>query len=339
VTRLSGLAAIEKRAGLTSFAALGPLKRGLGTGKVGHAGTLDRFATGLLVVLVGGYSRLAPYFTALDKRYSALVRFGSETSTLDPEGEVVAEAPPPSLAKLESVLPAFRGPILQAPPAYSAIHLDGKRAYERVLAGEEVEMAPRPVVIHELELLSYDGRDARLSVRCSSGTYIRSLARDLALAAGSRASLAALERGAIGPILLSEAVLPEDFEPGRDLRLLDPALAAALGLRPRRLEDPARRAFQNGGRLSPRCLSDIEGVAAGARAAVRGSAAADEAAAGAGTSAAAENQAAAAGAGTSAVSAAGESLSAVFSGDGAFLGLVREAAESLEYRMVLGGEA
>lgn len=304
MTRRSGLAAIEKRAGLTSFAALGPLKRSLGTGKVGHAGTLDRFATGLLVVLVGGYSRLAPFFTALDKRYTALVRFGRETSTLDPEGEVVAEAPPPTQAELEAVLGGFRGPILQAPPAYSAIHLDGKRAYERVLAGEEVEMVPRPVVIHELELLSYDGRDARLSVRCSSGTYIRSLARDLALAAGSRASLAALERGAIGPILLSDAVPPESFDPGRDLRLLDPALAAALGLRPRLLEDSARRAFLNGGSLSPSRLSSLEAAVAGPGAA-----------------------------------AGGEPLSAVFSGDGSFLGLVREAAERLEYRMVLGGEA
>lgn len=318
--RLSGLAAIEKRAGLTSFAALGPLKRGLGTGKVGHAGTLDRFATGLLVVLVGGYSRLAPYFTALDKRYAALVRFGRETSTLDPEGEVVAEAPPPSLAELEAVLSLFRGPILQAPPAYSAIHIDGKRAYERVLAGEVLEMAARPVVIHELELEGYDGRDARLSVRCSSGTYIRSLARDIALAAGSRASLAALERGAIGPILLADAVLPESFDAGRDLRRLDPALAAALGLRPRFLEETARRSFLNGGRLSARELSDI-----GAAGGIPG----DEAKARALPGRPAPE---------SASSAPAEALSAVFGREGSFLGLVRETEEGLEYRMVLGGE-
>ncbi|MBL8966577.1 MAG: tRNA pseudouridine(55) synthase TruB [Spirochaetaceae bacterium] len=297
--RFSGLAAIRKPAGLTSFQALGPIKRKLGSGKVGHAGTLDRFATGLLVVMAGGYSRLAPYFTALDKRYLALVRFGAETATLDPEGAVVAEAPPPSLVALEAALPAFRGPILQRPPAYSALHIDGKRAYERVLAGEEPEMKPRPVVIHELELLSYDGRDALIAVRCSSGTYIRSLARDLALAVGSRASLAELERGAIGPILLEGAVLPADFSPEGDLRFLDPAMAAALGLRPRRLEDRFLRAFRNGGAIESASLAAIEDLAA----------------------------------------AESGPESAVFSESGEFLGLVRERPRCLEYRFVLGGES
>jgi len=317
VKRFSGLAAIRKPAGLTSFQALGPIKRKLVSGKVGHAGTLDRFATGLLVVMAGGYSRLAPYFTALDKRYLALVRFGAETATLDPEGAVVAEAAPPSQAAIEAALPAFRGPILQSPPAYSALHIDGKRAYERVLAGEEPEMKPRPVVIHELELLSYDGRDARIAVRCSSGTYIRSLARDLALALGSRASLAELERGAIGPIFLDQAVLPADFSPESDLRYLDPAMAAVLGLRPRRLEDRFLRAFRNGGLVESASLLPIDGLAPAESGPA--AAAASEASAEAGP--------------------VSEPESAVFSEAGDFLGLVRERPLCLEYRFVLGGES
>ncbi len=296
--RLSGLALLAKPAGITSFQALGPIKARLGSGKVGHAGTLDRFATGLLVVLAGAYSRLAPYFTALDKHYAARVRFGAETATLDPEGEVIAEAPPPSRAALEAVLPLFRGSILQAPPAYSAIHLDGKRAYERVRSGERLDMPKRPVSIYALELVSYDGQDAELLVHCSSGTYIRSLARDLAVAAGSRASLVALERRAIGPLELSAASAPMSFEAERDLRCLDPRLACALGFRPRMLAERYRRGFCNGLRLETRVLGDLPDMQA--------------------------------------YQAPISELSAVFDTSGDFLGLVAECGPFFEYRLVIG---
>jgi len=300
VSPVAGIAAISKPAGITSFAALSPIKRSLGTARVGHAGTLDRFATGLLVVLAGPYSRLCPDFSSLGKTYVATILFGEETDTLDPEGEVVARASLPDREGIEKALPGFRGKIMQAPPAYSALHVNGERAYEKALRGEAVEMKARPVEIFALELLDFDGEKARVFVRCSSGTYVRSLARDLALAAGSRARLEALERRSIGPLALEDAVAPADFDPGRDLRLLDPALASALGLRPRLLAASAEKRFRNGGVLLPADLSTPVPDAA------------------------------------SPGEAAGASHgSAVFSVEGAFLGVIEEGETGIRYRFVM----
>jgi len=132
---LSGLALLRKPVGITSFQALNPIKRSVSSGRVGHAGTLDRFASGLLVILIGSYSRLASYVVAGKKHYRGLIAFGAETSTLDPEGEVLYQAPGPTRAALIDVLPSFRGPILQVPPIYSAIHVGGKRAYKLAREG------------------------------------------------------------------------------------------------------------------------------------------------------------------------------------------------------------
>jgi tRNA pseudouridine55 synthase len=200
-------------------------------GKVGHAGTLDRFATGLLVVLTGSYSRLASYVVAGSKRYRGLVVFGVETDTLDPEGAVVATGPIPALPDLEQALAGFRGSILQKPPAYSAVHVDGRRAYQIALRGGEPELKERRVEISSLELISYESGQARIEVVCSSGTYIRSLARDMALRCGSRAHLRELERDGVGPFDLEDAVAPEEFDPKTDLLALEPEDAPKLGLR------------------------------------------------------------------------------------------------------------
>lgn len=259
----SGLALLRKPEGITSFQALSPIKRTLGSGKVGHAGTLDRFASGLLVVLAGSYSRLAPYVVAGEKLYRGLVAFGSETDTLDPEGKVIAEAPQPSRNDLECALARFKGRILQKPPAYSAVHVGGKRAYKIALGGEMPELEARQVVIYALELLSYEKGLARVEVRCSSGTYIRSLARDIAAACGSRAHLAALERLSIGPYKVVDAVGPEAFDPERDLRLLSPEDGSALGLQCLVLEDEeAIVRFASGGRIAPTAFSARDGAAA-----------------------------------------------------------------------------
>lgn len=257
---LSGLALIRKPVGITSFQALAPIKRAVGLGKVGHAGTLDRFASGLLVVLIGSYSRLAPYIQAGKKRYRGLIAFGAETATLDPEGEVVAEAPAPERAVLDAALANFRGRIMQRPPAYSAVHVGGKRAYELALKGEALELKERPIEIYSLDLLSYEGGSALVELRCSSGTYVRSLARDIALACGSRAHLASLERLSIGPFLVGEAVDPEAFEAERDLRFLGPKEAQGLGLRALALErDSDAVCFAQGGRLAPAAFSALDG--------------------------------------------------------------------------------
>jgi len=190
----SGLILLNKKPGVTSFEALGEIKRALGTGKVGHTGTLDKFASGLLVVLVGSALKLTPWFTHCDKQYTGRIHFGVETDTLDPEGSIIAEAEIPSREKVEQALSQFTGDIMQAPPAYSAIHINGKRASELARSGNTPEMKKRPVSIYKIELRSYDPPFADIFVHCSSGTYIRSLARDIALAAGSRAHLCALER-------------------------------------------------------------------------------------------------------------------------------------------------
>jgi tRNA pseudouridine55 synthase len=223
-----------KRAGLTSFEALGEIKRALGTGKVGHTGTLDKFASGLLVVLAGRALKLSPWFTHCDKQYEGRIRFGVETDTLDPEGGPVAEALPPSREAVERVLPQFTGDVMQTPPEYSAIHVDGTRASVRARAGEALVMRQRPVRIYRLELRSWEPPFADIFVHCSGGTYIRSLARDIARAAGSRAHLSALVRTNVAGLRLQDAVDADALTAASSarsfLRPIDTRVIAALGL-------------------------------------------------------------------------------------------------------------
>jgi tRNA pseudouridine55 synthase len=223
----SGFLLLDKSPGQTSFEALGPLKRALATGKLGHTGTLDKFASGLLVVLAGRALRLNPWVSHCDKTYEGTLLFGEETDTLDPEGSVVARAPLPGREQVEGVLERFRGEILQAPPAYSALHLEGRRASERVRAGETLEMKKRPVRIYELALVSWAPPLAQIRVRCSGGAYIRSLARDIALAAGSRAHLRELRRLKVAGFSVEDALAGEEPPVPRPI---DRAFFTALGI-------------------------------------------------------------------------------------------------------------
>ncbi|MDR2376869.1 MAG: tRNA pseudouridine(55) synthase TruB [Treponema sp.] len=228
----SGFLLLDKSSGKTSFEALGLVKRALGTGKLGHTGTLDKFASGLLIVLAGRAAKLSPWVSHRDKTYLGAVFLGTETDTLDPEGSVVARGPLPSRQGLEEALGRFRGEILQIPPAYSAIHVEGRRASELARSGKVPEMKARPVTVHEIALVSWEPPLARIRVRCSAGTYIRSLARDIALASGSRGHLAELRRLAVAGFSVEDA-LPPDCEPGRYRRALrspDRALFKALGI-------------------------------------------------------------------------------------------------------------
>ena len=247
MSRHEGIALVAKPEGMTSFQTLGPLKRSLGTRKLGHTGTLDKFASGLLVILVGGLTRLGPWFTALDKVYEATLRFGEETDSLDPEGEVVARADPPTPEALALALPSFKGGLMQVPPAYSAVHIEGERASDRARRGEVLDMRARPVTVYELDLIEYDGRDARILVRCSSGTYIRSLARDIAHSLGSRARLETLRRTRVGPFRLDAALAPEGFSGGQGLIPLDADAAISLGFEAYALSQAALSAFSHGG--------------------------------------------------------------------------------------------
>jgi tRNA pseudouridine55 synthase len=225
-----GLLLLNKKPGVTSFEALYGVKRAFSCSKVGHTGTLDKFAEGLLPVLAGRAVKLNPWFSHCDKRYRGKIRFGTETDTLDPEGQTTAEGAVPSRKAVEEVLPLFRGEILQAPPLYSAVHLGGRRASELARAGERPEMKKRPVTIYQLEMVSWEPPFAEITVFCSSGSYIRSLARDIALAAGSRAHLAALTRTGFAGFDLSQAVRDDDENFQDALLPVNRTVFEALGL-------------------------------------------------------------------------------------------------------------
>ncbi len=210
MNRKPGLILINKPAGITSFKLLSPIKRLYETKKVGHAGTLDKFASGLMLVCVNQGTRMIQYLTGEDKEYIGEIRFGTQTSTLDPEGDISKECGPPGRADFEAIIPRFVGEIDQVPPQFSAIHIDGKRAYKRVLSGEQPEMPTRRVTIAALELTAWreddEGVTARIRVECSKGTYIRSLARDLAEACGSCGHLVSLIRTRVGAFYLKDAI-------------------------------------------------------------------------------------------------------------------------------------
>ena len=190
-----GVVLIDKPAGLSSRRAAADAAARLGAAKFGHAGTLDPFATGLLVVLLGRACRTQDWFTTLPKAYDATERFGAVSTTGDPEGEISetgSEIPEPL------VLPT--GTVRQRPPAYSAVHVDGRRAYQRARAGEEFELPEREVEVYEFRETGRSGNDVGLHIRCSSGTYVRSLVSDLGDAYTAR-----LCRTAVGPFKLDEA--------------------------------------------------------------------------------------------------------------------------------------
>jgi tRNA pseudouridine55 synthase len=209
---MDGVLVIAKPAGPTSHDVVALVRRLAATKRVGHGGTLDPFASGVLPLFLGRATRLVEYHLGDRKGYRATVCFGATSTTDDLEGELTPTgAPAPSRAAVEAALSGFLGPISQRPPAYSAIKVAGRRAYAMARAGEHVELASREVTIHRLELLDWDGTDpdrpiAVVDVECSAGTYIRALARDLGEAVGGAAYLGALVRTASGPFLLDGAV-------------------------------------------------------------------------------------------------------------------------------------
>jgi tRNA pseudouridine55 synthase len=216
-----GIILLDKPAGQTSFQSLGFLKRSLGTRRIGHAGTLDKFAEGLLIVLVGRMTRLCPLAMSLDKEYVATFVFGRGTDTLDPEGTVTAEGPVPSQREVTEVLPEFTGSISQVPPDYSAVHVGGRRASEAVRSGEAVTLRARPVRIDLLEMLDYQPPAVQFRVSCTKGTYIRSLARDMAARLGTCAHVSKLRRTRIGGFSVDKAQAQSDFDASR--HVLTPA--------------------------------------------------------------------------------------------------------------------
>ncbi|NVJ05196.1 tRNA pseudouridine(55) synthase TruB [Myxococcus sp. AM001] len=205
---MDGVLVIDKPTGPTSFDVVRQVRSLLRLKKVGHTGTLDPLATGVLPLCLGEATKVAGFITEGDKAYDATVRLGSETDTLDAQGQVTAQAPVPALtpALIEAALARFRGTFDQIPPMYSAVKVGGKRLYELARAGEEVERAARQVTVYELVLRDFSAERLQLSVRCSKGFFVRTLAQEVGRALGCGAHLEALRRTASGPFCLAQAL-------------------------------------------------------------------------------------------------------------------------------------
>ena len=244
----AGFLVVDKPAGPTSHDIVARARAATGVRKFGHAGTLDPPATGVLVLALGQATRLIRYVQDFNKEYEARVRFGIGTTTLDATGDEVAREPMPiSVDQLEEALGRFRGVIEQVPPMFSALKVEGQRLHEMARAGLEVERSPRPVHIFELELKSFEAGDypeAELRVVCSKGTYVRSLADDVAVSLGGRAHLTALRRTRVGGFHVEAALDGEHWEDW-EMALIPPA-AAGHGMEQLMADIHERKAVLNG---------------------------------------------------------------------------------------------
>ena len=200
-----GLLLLDKPAGISSHDAVLSARRALGEKRIGHAGTLDPFATGLLVLLTGRATRLLPYIPGEPKTYDATIQFGQETDTEDLLGQVTRVAPPPDEQSVRAALPRLTGHIEQVPPAYSAKRVDGQRAYEAARAGVALELKPVTITVHAWEFLAWHATSCDVRITCGGGTYIRSLARDLGRNVGSAAHVSALRRRSAGAFSVADA--------------------------------------------------------------------------------------------------------------------------------------
>ncbi len=203
-----GVLVVMKEAGWTSHDVVAKIRSVLGGAKVGHAGTLDPAATGVLPVLIGRATRVAEYLVEWDKEYQAVLRLGETTDTQDATGTVVASLPADEITddRLEAVIRQFRGAQEQVPPMYSAVKVGGRALYKAARSGQTIERRARPVVIHELEALDRQGRDVVLRIVCSKGTYIRTLCEDIGTALGVGGHLLSLVRRRVGPLSIDEAL-------------------------------------------------------------------------------------------------------------------------------------
>jgi tRNA pseudouridine55 synthase len=231
---ISGALVVDKPVGMTSHDVVQAIRNGTGLRRAGHTGTLDPRASGVLVILVGPAVRLSEYVSASDKRYQAIIRLGGSTDTFDAEGMVTPTKDPVNVteAQFEEALKTFVGEIEQTPPPYSAVKVQGRKAYEMAREGEEVELAPRKITVHHLEVLEWTPPEVVIDVHCSSGTYVRSLANDLGVMLGCGAYLVGLRRTKSGRFSLRDSVplrkLQEAFTAGNWYQYLIPA-AEALG--------------------------------------------------------------------------------------------------------------
>jgi tRNA pseudouridine55 synthase len=227
-----GILNTHKPPGCTSRAVVDHVERVCGPAKVGHAGTLDPLATGVLVICVGQATRLIKYVQQMRKLYDATFLLGHASETDDIEGQVTVldSAPQPTREAIESALIQFQGTIQQRPPAYSAVKVAGRRAYQLARRGADVELAPRSIIVHRLHILRYSYPELQLQIECSSGTYVRALGRDLAAELGTTAVMSALVRTSVGVYRLKDAVSLCELTAESILQHLQTPLAAVADL-------------------------------------------------------------------------------------------------------------
>jgi tRNA pseudouridine55 synthase len=250
-----GLVLVDKPAGITSHDAVATLRRVLGTRKVGHAGTLDPMATGLLVVGVGRATRLLRFLGDLPKTYEGTFRLGVETTTLDVDGDVTRESPVHVTADdVRQAARALLGESFQRPPSYSAVKVGGRKLYEAARRGESLEAPPRPIVVTALDVTGMRDRDVDFVAVVSGGTYVRVLVADVGAALGCGAHLTRLRRTAIGELRVDEATVPD--RPGTLL----PAERAVAHLPRVVLDEDEARAARNGSVLAPAGIEGPYGV-------------------------------------------------------------------------------
>jgi len=245
---ISGVLVVDKPVGMTSHDVVQAVRTGTGLRRAGHTGTLDPRASGVLVILVGPAVRLSEFVSASDKRYQAIIRLGSTTDTFDADGKFTNSDEPVNVTEdqFEKVLNTFIGEIEQTPPPYSAVKVQGRKAYDMARQGEEVDLAPRKITVHHLEVLEWAPPEVVIDVHCSSGTYVRSLANDLGNVLGCGAYLVGLRRTKSGRFSLRDATplrkLQEAFHAGNWYQYLIPAAEAlaewtAVELSPDEVED------------------------------------------------------------------------------------------------------
>ncbi len=265
---ISGVLVIDKPVGMTSHDVVQAIRLGTGIRSAGHTGTLDPRASGVLVILVGPAVRLSEYVSASDKRYQAVIRLGASTDTYDADGRFTQQTSAPvniTEQQFEETLKQFVGEIEQTPPPYSAVKVQGRRAYDMARQGEEVDLAPRKITVHHLEVLEWAPPEVVVDVHCSSGTYVRSLANDMGNAMGCGAYLVGLRRTKSGRFSLRDATplrkLQEAFRAGNWYQYLIPA-AEALGDWPALELDPDMvEAVKHGHRIP--AASDAKGMVRG----------------------------------------------------------------------------
>ena len=250
---MNGILLVDKPAGWTSHDVVDHIRRVVRMRRIGHTGTLDPAATGLLILCLGKATRMSEFLIGMDKVYEGTMRMGLVTDSYDLDGKVVEERLVPDLTpgQIEEAFRRFTGDIMQVPPMVSAVKINGERLYKKARKGEVVERPPRPVTVREFKLLSYEHPDAHFRVRCTRGTYARALCHDVGEVLGCGATLAALRRTWVGPHSVKEAKEAEAFVERRDVAERLGPIEGALDLPEVRVEQAFHKVVVSGTTLSP----------------------------------------------------------------------------------------